>query len=359
MRSMRPLARIAVVAVLGWLSLAGVAFAQINFTYQQGVPRNAVNAASGPIVLPFAIFNTTTRASVMLTATVANLAPWNPATETWQQASYRKAQAIVAAINASISAAITAGTLPANTPMATVAMAPLTTPVVVRGRVVNAANPNAGAGIVTIPNATGVGGMGAADPSGEPAGGGFGVQGNGGGGGTNGSMGGRGSTQGYSTGESIDSSPAEVWFGLVTPQAEANLDNNGNTCDTNPNFSTDPTPLEDEALYGCPGDDIVSVDTYAGETDATIMQALEAEFNTDFASQGFTATYDPTTDMLSIDQTIPAGDALYFDDTDTGLLGDLYAQELAAPEPSSLLLLGTGLAAVAAMRRRRKKRAAA
>ncbi|HTV87845.1 MAG TPA: PEP-CTERM sorting domain-containing protein [Stellaceae bacterium] len=361
-RSVRSMVGIAFATLAVLLSLTDLAFAQLPpFTYYQGVPKQAVNAASGPIVLPFAILNTTTGKSVMLTATVNSLAAWPAmAGETTQQASLRKAQAVVAAINASINAAITAGTLPANTPLASATPGPANITVVARnGRQFVVPNPNAGAGLVSIPNATGIGGKGSADPSGEPAQGGFGVQGNGGGGGTGGSMGGKGATQGYSTGDSTDSSPAEVWFGIVTPQAEADINDDGTTCDTGINFSTDPTPLESEAVDGCPGADIVSVQTSAGETDETIMENLESEFNMDFGSQGFTATYDPTADVLSIDQVIPQGDEFYFDDTDTGLLGDLYAQELEVPEPASLLLFGTGLAAIVATRRRHQKRAAA
>jgi hypothetical protein len=95
-----------------------------------------------------------------------------------------------------------------------------------------------------------------------------------------------------------------------------------------------------------------------GEDDAQALGSLATLFDTDFASDGYTATYDADTDTLSLDQTIPNQDLMWFSDSDTGLsfIGD---DEVVAPEPPSLILVGVGLLLLAGGWRRWAGRGAA
>jgi hypothetical protein len=84
-----------------------------------------------------------------------------------------------------------------------------------------------------------------------------------------------------------------------------------------------------------------------GMTDDQVLGGLASVFNTDYASSGFTATYDPTSDSLSIDQLLPNNDALWQDNSDTGLF---YSMSLnTVPEPASastiLAVIAIGLLA--------------
>jgi hypothetical protein len=90
-----------------------------------------------------------------------------------------------------------------------------------------------------------------------------------------------------------------------------------------------------------PVDYIAAFRPPAGLNDAQILIDLSALFNQDFASAGFTASYDSTTDTLSIDQLLPLVDVTWSADSDTGLFLDDSMNTL--PEPDSLLLFGTGL----------------
>ena len=79
----------------------------------------------------------------------------------------------------------------------------------------------------------------------------------------------------------------------------------------------------------------------SGMTDYDIMTTLESLFEEDFASLGYTATYDPINDVLSIDQLLPSTSMLWSANSDTGLLLNLSANTV--PEPSSFGLLATGI----------------
>ena len=64
-------------------------------------------------------------------------------------------------------------------------------------------------------------------------------------------------------------------------------------------------------------------------------------FTEDFGSSGFSASYDPISDRLSINQPLPAVDVTWSADSDTGLFLDDAVSP--TPGPGSLVLLGTGL----------------
>ena len=68
---------------------------------------------------------------------------------------------------------------------------------------------------------------------------------------------------------------------------------------------------------------------------------------------GFTATYDPATDTLSIDQPLPDADMLWSADSDTGVGFD--SSTNAVPEPATLGLLSTAMAVFGILVRRRRK----
>jgi len=107
-----------------------------------------------------------------------------------------------------------------------------------------------------------------------------------------------------------------------------------------------------------PVDYIAAFDPIAGMTDFDIMTILAELFNEDFASAGFTASYDSILDVLSIDQLLPSTDMLWSANSDTGLLLDTSPNSV--PEPSSLALLATaaGLGLLALQRRREIAQAA-
>jgi hypothetical protein len=150
-------------------------------------------------------------------------------------------------------------------------------------------------------------------------------------------MGGSGGKTGLSTGDdgTGTNTPSSVSFGFFDTQE---LDAG---CNSNPDLTS--LPL-------CPGDFIATIHPGKGEDDEQVLSALASAFNTDFGSLGFSASYDPTTDILSLDQPLLFSDAFYAGNTDPGL--NLFAFVVAVPEPSSLLLLGAGLLGLGIVLRR-------
>jgi hypothetical protein len=104
-----------------------------------------------------------------------------------------------------------------------------------------------------------------------------------------------------------------------------------------------------------PIDYIAAFDPTAGMDDEQVFTDLSELFNEDYSSDGYTSTYDPTTDTLTINQPLPAGDYTWVSDSDTGL----YIQDTfeTTPEPDSMLLLGTGLAGLVTFLRQKRARA--
>lgn len=129
-------------------------------------------------------------------------------------------------------------------------------------------------------------------------------------------FGGLGATTGLSTGLDGSGNPSVVGFGFLD--------------------ETSSTPI----------DYIAAFDPPSGLDDQQILTDLSDLFNADFSTDGYTSSYDPTTDTLAINQSLPSVDFTWSADSDTGLyLEDSFN---AVPEPGTLFLLGTGLAGVAA-----------
>jgi hypothetical protein len=144
---------------------------------------------------------------------------------------------------------------------------------------------------------------------GKPSGGG----GGGGGGMAQATIFGTGATTGLSTGLDPSGNPSVVGFGFID--------------------ETSTLPLDYIAAYE-PG---------AGMDDEQVLTELSLIFNQNFSADGYTSTYDPLTDTLSVDQLLPLADINWSADSDTGLFLDDSLNTVPTPEPNSLLLLGTGL----------------
>jgi hypothetical protein len=286
-------------------------------TYQISPPLGAATMAN-PMVWNIPIPDpANANKTLVVPINVTDIAAFNPATETAVQASARKAAAVQAAINA----AITAGTLPGVTVAVKQAMVPGVVGYTARGQPIIGLVP--GMSWVQITGVTKAVTVGKGDPTKEAGGGGNWQPG---GGGPpppsmKPSMSGSGSSSGLSTGEDPMGDPSVVGFGFYDPT------------------ETDPT-LFIAALTPTPGED-----------DEEVMENLADIFNEDYSSDGYTVTYDASDDTLSLDQSIPNQDLMWFSDSDTGLAfsGD---DEVVAPEPASLILLGTGLLLLAGLRDR-------
>jgi hypothetical protein len=303
---------------------------------------------------------------VRIQATVDNLAA-RMANETLAQASQRKGQALVTAVNNQIAAAIANGTLPANQAMATLAAAPATIqaadrfgnllyldrfgrPTPVNTGVPYIINNNlAGYGVVSVPNVTQLGDDPkkppknprdrAQDPTGEIAAGNFKpVINNGGGTGVQGAMLGTGATQGAATGRDATGAASSVSFGVFDAQGQ-----DAACAPTLPPASR------------CPGDFIATINPVSGENDGQVLGDLASLFNSLFSVDGLTASYDPLTDALFLDQALTPFEMLFTQNTDPGLELDAF---LGVPEPATILVLGGGLIMLIAVRGKMPARAA-
>jgi hypothetical protein len=106
----------------------------------------------------------------------------------------------------------------------------------------------------------------------------------------------------------------------------------------------------------CPGDLIATVFPTAGEMAAQVLDDLSMLFNSLFSSDVLTATFDPFTNSLFLDQQLTPFESLFTQNTDPGLELDPFLSPVS--QPSTLLLLGMGLAGLAGVRGYRRRRLA-
>jgi hypothetical protein len=246
-------------------------------TYQISPPLGGATPAM-PMIWNIPIQDPANTAKVLVVPIpVSNIPVFNPATETPVQASARKADAVKMAIDA----AVAAGTLPNNV-TATVKQAMVPTVVLGPGGPMRVMVPGySWIQITGVTRSVTVGTLKQPDPTKE-AGGGGNWQANPGGvaPSTRPSMGGSGLSSGLSSGLDPSGNQSMVGFGFWDPTV------------SNPTLFID------------------AVFPAAGENDGQVLSALASLFDSDFASAGYTATYNPLTDTLMLDQAIPGTDAM-------------------------------------------------
>ena len=125
------------------------------------------------------------------------------------------------------------------------------------------------------------------------------------------SFGGLGSGTGSATGLDASGNPAVVGFGFI------------------------------DLASSMPAQYLAAFQPLVGMTDASVLTVLASLFTEDFGPSGFTASYDPLSDRLSIDQSLPSVDVTWSANSDTGLFLDDAVTP--TPEPGSLVLVGTVL----------------
>jgi hypothetical protein len=291
-------------------------------TYQILPPGGAATPAA-PMIWNIPIQDPANTAKVLtVPIPVSNIAAFpTPATETPVQASARKA----AAVKAAIDAAVMAGTLPNNV-TATVKAAMV--PTFVRGVGPVMVPGYSWIQITGVTRSVSVGTLKQPDPTKEAGGGGNWIANPGGQTpSTRPSMNGSGSSSGMSSGLDPSGNQSMVGFGFWDPTV------------SNPTLFID------------------AVFPTSGENDGQVLSSLASQFNSDFASDGYTATYNPLTDTLMLDQAIPGTDLMWFANTDTGL--NLLGDNPPTPLPTALPLFATGLGALGLLGWRRKRKAQA
>ena len=300
-----------------------------------GVPRYPVG-----IVKPF-LFVVYVQ-GVRITAKVTNLPAKQP-NESDSAASQRKAAAVIKVLNDSITAAKADGRLPPTQQLATMTKQPamvanvdkdgkpLPGPAMVPNRWVNF-------GVVTLVGTTGVGSPGGLykDPTGEGNGTAIIRKGGAASGGAKVSMGGAGAATGLSTGMDPLGAQSFVSFGVFDPR--------GLDAGCQPDFPP--------AYPLCPGEFIATLFPSAGSTDSQILSSLASLFNSLYTAFGYTATYDPFTDLLSLDQPIGNYETLFTQNTAAGLELDPVVEIVTTPEPASVVLVVTGLLVIGLARKR-------
>ncbi|HLZ85295.1 MAG TPA: PEP-CTERM sorting domain-containing protein [Caulobacteraceae bacterium] len=120
-----------------------------------------------------------------------------------------------------------------------------------------------------------------------------------------------------------------------------------------PATGMDPTGAPSMVTFGVNGVAVATVDPYAGETDAMVLQQL----GTDLSGLGLPTTFDATNDLLSINNPISDSATLDWGNTDTGLDFDVaLTGGTAVPEPAAWLMILVGVGLLGARLRARQAR---